>query len=216
MSDPQNHSKQEPDRPLIKRLHARPMLVIPIAVALAIGFAWLRPAAFHRVQDWLEAPAPYLLAAATGIYALRAGRTRNPLHLLMAVLAATLTLREIHFGWMDWAVYVGVGAVALWAVLWRRRLTEPLQNVRHSSWLLATLVAYAVAVMISQRYFRFIPGEEAIHRSLEEWMETAAHLMLIATALAGDWRRYARWCAPLADDGAAAPAQQPVRMNESE
>lgn len=178
---------------LKSRLTYRPMVLIPLAIAAALVIAWLSPEVFHDMQIWLEVPAPWLVGLVAAIYLVRTAKTLNPLYVLLAALAFVFTLREIHFGWMDKGVYIGAAAIAVCAVLWRRRLAEPLRDLRHSSWLLATVAAYAVAVMIGRRFFKFIPGEHDIHRSLEEWAETVAHLMFLVTAIMGGWRKFPRF-----------------------
>jgi len=173
-----------------------PLLAGPLAVAASVAASAAWPERFQDLQVWLEKPAPYLVALATAIYAARAARTRNPLHVLLAVLGAALTCREIHFAGTGTGVYVALAALAAWAVLWRKRLREPLRDYRHVAWVLAAAAAYILSQVIARRAFRFIPGEHAIHRSLEECAETAAHAVFIVSALVGSWRRPARGKAP--------------------
>lgn len=193
MTDDKQLPSAAGDKLELKRITTRPMGLIPLYVAAAMLVAWLSPEVFHKMQTWLERPAPWLIGAVAIAYAVRTARVSSPLYLLLTVFAAVLTLREIHFGWMDKGVYVGAAVVGVWAVVWRKRLIVPLRDYRHTSWLLATFAAYAVAVMISRRFFRFVPGESEFHRSMEEWAETAAHLVFMVTAILGDWRKYPRF-----------------------
>jgi len=178
------------------KINPYPMLAGPLAVvaSVAVSAAW--PERFQDLQVQLERPAPYLVALAAAIYAARAARMRNPLHALLAALGAALTCREIHFAGTGWGVYVALGVLAAWAVLWRKRLAAPLRDHRHVSWLLAAMAAYVLSQLIARRAFRFVPGEHAIHRSLEECAETAAHVVFIISALAGSWRRPTRGTIP--------------------
>ncbi|MGC9454587.1 MAG: hypothetical protein ACP5HU_06955 [Phycisphaerae bacterium] len=176
-----------------RRITWWPMLLIPLALGAALLMALLAPDVFHEMQIWLEVPAPWLVGLIALVYLVRSVKTSNPLYMLLAAMAVVFTLREIHFGWMDKGVYIGAAVVGVWAVLWRRRLAEPLRDRRHTSWLLATIAAYAVAVMIDRRFFQFIPGEDDIHRPLEEWAETAAHLLFLVTAMLGGWRKFPRF-----------------------
>ena len=80
----------------------------------------------------------------------------------------------------------------------------PLADVRHTSWLLATLATYVLAFLLYRRAFRFVPGEETCHNFLEEGIETVCHGMLIVTSLRSPWRRSA------GADRQAAPARDAV------
>ena len=123
------------------------------------------------------------------VYLARAIYTRNRLCVLLAVLAGVFVVREIHFPGVKKPVYAALIALCVWAVLWRKQLAEPLREWRHTSWLIATAGAYFLSQVIARRAFRGIPGEQEIHRSLEEWAETVAHLMFIITSLLGSWRK---------------------------
>ncbi len=168
-----------------------PMLIAPILLGLMVFLGQFHPQAFHDLQVWLEVPAPFLVAFAAGIYLLKASRTRSPLLVLLAALSIALTCREMHFAGTSKGIYVALGVLALWTVLWRKRLHRPLRDWRHTSWLIATAWAYVLSQLIARRAFRFVPGEHAIHRSLEEAAETIAHLMLIFTALLAETRALA-------------------------
>ena len=82
-----------------------------------------------------------------------------------------------------------LAGIGVWTGLWHRRLREPLRDWRHTSWLIATFAAYFLSQVIARRAFKIIPGEDAIHVPLEEWAETTAHLLFMATCLVGSWRR---------------------------
>ncbi len=175
------------------------LLLIPLTIALFVAHSRLDPKGFQRLQNSLEHPAPYLVALAAVIFAARFIYTRNPLCAILTVLAAAFVIREFHFEWrsgerhFDWTgkgVYVVLVALAVWAVFWRKRLAEPLSDWRHTSWLIVTCAAYVTAQLIARRVFRSIPGEQEIHRSLEECAETTAHLLLIVSSFIGSWRKY--------------------------
>jgi len=180
------------DRNWWRKVTWYPMLLAPLVTGASVAISVGRPAWFQGLQVWLEEPAPYLVGAAAAIYAARAVWTFNPLYWIVAVLGAALTCREIHFAGTSRGLYVALAVLAGWAVAWRGRLYGPLGDWRHTSWLLATLAGYFLSQLVARRAFKFIPGEHAIHRSLEECAETAAHAMFIVTALVGNWRRYGR------------------------
>lgn len=165
------------------------LLICPASMGIAVLASRLNPEAFRYLKVPLEAPAPYMVALVALVYATRSLVTRNPLYILLTALAVAFTLREIHFDWTHKGIYVMLACIGVWAGLWRVRLREPLRDWRHTSWLIATFAAYFLSQVIARRAFRFIPGEHAIHIQLEEWAETTAHLLFMATCLVGSWRR---------------------------
>lgn len=178
--------------------------LIPPAVLsgwVACADTWGNPAA---LPAWLETAAIWLVSAAAVVFAARTLVTRNPLHLIVTVLAANLLCREIHFAGTTAGVFVVGGLCVAWAVLWRRKIARAATDRRFVSWLLAALWAYLLSQMVAKRIFAarhlgWIPNEQAIHTSVEEVVETAAHLMFLAAAVLGSWARWGR-------SGESAPA----------
>ncbi|HET6430405.1 MAG TPA: hypothetical protein VFJ30_18465 [Phycisphaerae bacterium] len=175
--------------------------LIPPAV-LAGWVGWANTWGYHpALPAWLETAAIWLVAAATTVLAARTCLTRNPLHLIVTVLAANLLCREIHFAGTTTAVFVVGGLCVAWAVLWREKIARAGRDSRFVSWLLAALWAYLLSQLVAKRIFSarhlgWIPNEQAIHTSLEEVVETAAHLMFLAAALVGSWWRWGRPAEP--------------------
>jgi len=165
------------------------LLIFPASMEVAVLASILNPETFPYLKAPLEAPAPYLVGLVALMYAVRSLVTRNPLYILLTALAIAFTLREIHFDWTSKGIYVMLVFIGIWAGLWRGRLRVPLTDWRHTSWLIATFVAYFLSQVIARRAFKFIPGEQAIHIPLEEWAETTAHHLFLVTSLVGSWRR---------------------------
>lgn len=172
------------------------LLICPASMGIAILASRLSPEAFHYLKAPLEAPAPYMAALVALVYATRSLVTRNPLYVLLTALAVAFTLREMrdnaYLEWTKEGIYVMLVCIGVWAGFWHRRLREPLRDWRHTSWLIATFAAYFLSQVIARRAFKFIPGEDAIHVPLEEWAETTAHLLFMATCLVGSWRQVPR------------------------
>jgi hypothetical protein len=170
-----------------------PVAITPVATIAAVVLSRFWPKWFQGLQVLLDDPlGPCLVALAAAIYTVRAVRTFNPLYIIVAALGIALTWREIHRAWAHEGIYVALGVVGIWTVLWHKRLLEPLRDYRHTSWLIAMFTAYFFSQLIARRAFKAIPGEHEIHRSLEECAETAAHVVFIVAALVGNWKRYRR------------------------
>jgi len=170
-------------------------LIAPGALAfLTVGYTY----GWDRIDGKFDSIGPYLAGFALAFYALRIAVTRNPLYIIVGVLAAALLCREIHFDFTDHLVTVLAPAALVWAVIWRKRLAEPLRDWRHTSWLIAAFWSYVFSQFITQRVFkhiRVIPREDVIHSLLEESVETVAHCVFIMAALVGNWRRYGKGAA---------------------
>jgi hypothetical protein len=171
------------------------LMLLPLAgLGGSVLLSHVDDAWFQTLQGSLEVPAPFMIGFVCVVYLLRSWRQRSALFLLLGVLAFAMALRELHdlpwLGFVKTGVYVALGGVIAWGVLWRDRVWKCLStDWRHTSWLAATFFAYFLAVVIQRRAFRFIPGEHHIHRSLEECAEFIAHGLFIATCLIASWRR---------------------------
>ena len=181
---------------VVKGVHWWLWLIPPIVL---VGWVvWANSMGFPRMfSDWLEKAAIPLLSVATALFAVRTLVTRNPLHLLVTFLAGDLLCREIHFAGTTAGVFVVFGLLVAWAVLWRRQILRAAMDRRFLSWLLAALWAYLLSQLVAKRIFSarhlgWVPNEDFIHTSLEEVVETTAHLMFIVAALVGSWARWPR------------------------
>ncbi|MCE5279364.1 MAG: hypothetical protein ABFD92_07480 [Planctomycetaceae bacterium] len=153
----------------------------------------------YTLDERLDELGPWLVMIPVALYWVRMIVTRNPLYVVLTLLAASLLMREIHFTGVDKGIYVLGVMVLVLAVAWRDLLARPLKDWRHTSWLLAAVATYALSQIIARRAFKKIPGEDWIHCILEEGMETTAHLMLITASVVASWRRYAVTADPVAE-----------------
>ena len=187
------------------------LLIAPVVLAAATVAANLL--GFGRSEsgkcaDWLEIFAPYMAATGLVIYAVRAIVTRKPLFLMLTVLAAAMLLREIeweHLGMADWmsdgiiigthlGIYTAFVVVAVWAVLWRARIADTLKDRWYVSLVAASVWAFILSQLVARGVFdekrlAVIPNEDEIHLFLEEAVETTGHVLWIAGAIVGSWRR---------------------------
>ncbi|MDY7011038.1 MAG: hypothetical protein SVV80_09845 [Planctomycetota bacterium] len=181
------------------------LLIAPVVLAgatVAANLLEFDSSASSASADWLEIFAPYLAAAGLAIYAVRAIVTRKPLFLMLTFLAAAMFLREID--WKNWTVIVwthlGIYAafviVAACMVIWRKKIAETLRDRWFISLVAASVWAFILSQLVARRVFKdkawrlaIIPKEDEIHLFLEEVVETAGHLLWIAGAVVGSWRR---------------------------
>ncbi len=186
----------------IRRIDLWLLFIAPAVLAAATVAANLLRFDSGVYTAWLEVVAPYLAATGMAIYAVRAIVTRNPLFLMLTVLATAMLLREIdwtHMGMIFWThlgIYTAFVVVAAWMVLWRKKITEPLKNYRYTSLLIAAVWTFFFSQLVARRVFKaeawrlaIIPNEDEIHLFLEEAVETAGHILWIAGAVVGSWRR---------------------------
>lgn len=186
-----------------KRINFWLLLIAPVVLAAAtivanlLGFGRSESS---RCADWVEIFAPYMAATGMVIYAVRAFVTRKPLFLMLTFLAAAMLLREIdweHRGMIFWThlgIYTAFVVVVVGMVIWRERIADTLKD----RWFVSVVVASVWAFILSQLVARgifdekrlaVIPNEEEIHLFLEEAVETAGHVLWIAGAVVGSWRR---------------------------
>ena len=168
-----------------------PVLIAPIAVAVWIIIAGL----FNHgdVKRFSEPISPPILAIAAVIFALRAWRTGNPLCAVLTGLAIAFTCREIHFEGTDVGIKVALSILAVWTIVWRKRLIIAAGDISHVRWVAAAALTYILCRLIEKRVFSanhlgLIPNEDAIHVAMEEGLELVAHLLLLLSAVMGVWK----------------------------
>ena len=109
---------------------------------------------------------------------------RDRIGLVLTALAVAFLCREIHFRGTHKGVYVALGLIAVWCVVWRRSLLAELRSrPRTRRWLILMVWAYAIAVLVQRRVLRGMAGEDQLHVPMEEVGENVAHLFLIILSL---------------------------------
>ena len=183
--------KAQPASTLYKYVRWWPVLIAPLSVMVWVLIAEQFNAG--EVKAFSEPISPPILAMAGLIFALRAWKTGNPLCAVLAGLAVAFTCREIHFAGTDVGIKVALAILAVWTILWRKRLIVAARNVCHVRWVAASALTYVMCRVIEKRAFSadhlaIIPNEGAIHVTLEEGLELVAHLLLLLSAVMGGWK----------------------------
>ena len=178
--------------PISKCARWWPVLIAPLAVIVWVLIAEQFKAG--DVKAFSEPISPPILAIAALIFALRAWKTGNPLCAVLAGLAVAFTCREIHFEGTDIGIKVALAMLAVWTILWRKRLIVAARNIYHVRWVAASALTYVLCRVIEKRAFSakhlaIIPNEGVIHITLEEGLELVAHLLLLLAAVMGGWKR---------------------------
>jgi hypothetical protein len=114
-------------------------------------------------------------------FLLQAYLFRSEFHLFMASICAAFFCREWHFAGTSKGIYVALVVFAVWAVKRKVKFEKIVGNGWLKVWLIAVFVTYFLSQLIARRVFRYVylPREAELHISLEETVETAAHLMMI-------------------------------------
>ena len=181
--------------PHIKWYHLWPVLMGPAALATVIVLGKLRGGP-ETYDQWsldadLESLAPWLALATAALYWIRTIATRNPLYMILMILTGTLLLRELHWSpAIKNAAIPMVVACMVWALIWWDLLQHPLADRKHTVWMIAAVVTFALGQIIDRRMLKFLPDEEVVHSKYEEGVEVAGHMAMLIAALLGSWLHY--------------------------
>ena len=179
----------------IKWYHLWPVLMGPAALAAVVVLSKLRGGP-ETYDQWsldadLEALAPWLALATAGVYWIRTIATRNPLYMILMILTGTLLLRELHWDPAIKDAAIPMVAVCLvWALIWWDLLRRPLADRKHTVWVVAAVVTFALGQIIDRRALKFLPDEGVIHSKYEESVEVAGHTAMLIAAMVGSWLHY--------------------------
>jgi hypothetical protein len=167
-----------------------PLLVGP-AATLATYAAYDPEQPFGPIKRVLETGALGLTGSALVLCLVHRAVGREPYHLVLAAVAGTVLLREIHWDWTDVFVYVALAAIAAWGWAWRPRIAPYLdRSVPARVWLVAAAVTYVLSQLVARRVFRdILPDEQLVYDRLEEVLECTAHLALLVATVVGPWSR---------------------------
>lgn len=163
---------------LWKTLHAW----IPLTPLAGVGFVIIASrAGWDSIlsKSLHETIAIYLVGLGLLLAAFRLWSTRAPFYGIMTFLVAALLFREIHLPHTGNLVYANVVIAFVWMYLWRKKIEPEITR----PWILNTFAGmwscYILALLIARRVFGFIPGENALHIPLEEFLETMGHIFLV-------------------------------------
>lgn len=162
-----------------------PLLLGPVAMALVyIAEATGREELVSR--GFNEQMALVLVGIPLVLFALQAIIFRSEFHLFMAVLCAAFFCREWHFYGTSRGIYIALVLLGTWAAIRRVNFDRIVGKGHLRIWIIAMLVTYLLSQLIARRVFKHIPilpNEGQLHISLEETVETAGHLTMIAVSI---------------------------------
>lgn len=160
-----------------------PVWFIPIVgllIILAIGatpFRWLVE------KDLQEAVSPSVvtLTLIMAFMAWRWGQNRFTLIALLTVFS--LFMRELHFGFTNWAIYFALAALVWWFSMSRKQFSAYLSHWWLRLWLGGTFLTYFIADSFDGHVWSFLPGYWSYNDIAEETLETLGHVQLFALIL---------------------------------
>lgn len=160
-----------------------PVWFIPILgllIILAIGatpFRWLVE------KDLQEAVSPSVVTL-TLIMAFMAWRWAQNRFTLIALLTVfSLFMRELHFGFTNWAIYFALAALVWWFSMSRKQFAAYLSHWWLRLWLGGTFLTYFIADSFDGHVWSFLPGYWSYNDIAEETLETLGHVQLFALIL---------------------------------
>lgn len=160
----------------------------PAAMLTVYGFCLIDESGFfqRRSQEILALP---ILSVTAISFLLCACLYRHRILIILTTLSIAFFCREWHFHAAHKGIYIALAGIGFWAYSWRNDIAESLKNKPLKIWLFATGWTYFLSQFIARRAFRYLhlPLEEQLHISLEETVETTAHLMLFAASLLIWW-----------------------------
>ena len=163
--------------PFKLRLLMMPLVITAMLwIIMAIGI--IRPQ-----KPPLEIAAVVVSALLMLIAAARYFLSRQPFFLWSSALFLLIMRREIHFAGTDAAIFIGL--VILWAMLLYKY--EKFEAYAANPWGINLLVAgffiYFLSQTVDQRWWRSVPGEDAVHVPLEESLEMLGHILIASAAV---------------------------------
>jgi hypothetical protein len=162
--------------------HWWPLLLGPLAMVL-VYVAEMTGHQWFVGRGTNENIALVLLSVSVVGFLVQAIIYRSEFLCFMLALCGAFFCREWHFPGTSKGIYVCLAVLGFWAFKRSEKFKVFMDNKRLSIWIWSTFGTYLLSQLIARRVFRdlYLPLEEELHISLEESVETMAHLMMIAT-----------------------------------
>lgn len=114
---------------------------------------------------------------------------RQEFMFFMLTLCVAFFCREWHFAGTSNGIYVALALLAAWAFMRKEQLSGFFKGNAVEVWAWTAFSCYVLSQLIARRVFRYVylPGEADMHISLEESVETMAHLVMIVTCAVSWW-----------------------------
>jgi len=166
------------------KLNYWPFAIGPLAmvvVYILYALNWQAVCSKH-IQEYIH---PVLIAAALIIFTATAIKQKELFHFIMAVLCFSFLCRELHFAGTSLGIYIAIAIITTWAISKWKQIGPVIEQGKIKPWLYATGFTYILSQLIARRVFRdlHLPNEQCLHVMLEETVETAAHFMMVITAI---------------------------------
>jgi len=159
-----------------------PLWLVPIAVV-----AILLPLHMHGTLELAKAISepiePGILASAFIIAGIRWHKLRRPFFIWLALLLAAFFYRELHFAGTATMMYIAFLVLMFAAWLQYPKLGDYLGSRLFLTLFSTTLFSYMIAVGLDKHWWKFLPGHKYQWARVEEYVEIAGHLLLLALTI---------------------------------
>jgi hypothetical protein len=149
--------------------------IVAVLAILAIGATSWRWVVEKEVQETVS---PTIVALTLTLAVLVWRWVPETMTRMAALLVFALFLRELHFGFTNWAIYFALAALVWWFSMERKNLTHYLSDFWLRLWLGGTFLNYAVADAFDGHVWQFLPGYWTFNDIAEETLETVGHVQL--------------------------------------
>ncbi|MGH8528688.1 MAG: hypothetical protein ACRETN_02435 [Nevskiales bacterium] len=159
-----------------------PLLLLPpvFLTALSLFVRWSGWMPDKRVAEYW---ALNLVYAAVAVALLRYWRRRDAYWLWLALLAATLLLREYHIDNTSVGAFVVLVALLLYAWQHYPRFAGYFASEMTVSLMAAMLLCYALALACDKGLLNFMSGSFLLQNRVEEYIENLGHIFLLLLTL---------------------------------
>lgn len=153
---------------------------LPFVIAAAVFLFVQTPMGWLTGKLPQEVTGLVLIGITASIAAYGYWRVGGFVPLFLALLTATLFLREWHFWGTNSGVYVAFVALCWWASMRRDDLAPLFRRPLARGLLLGALWTYTVSQVVDQHVLISLPDYLSWHNNVEELLENSGHLMLLA------------------------------------
>jgi hypothetical protein len=137
------------------------------------------------IKPFCDNAALLIIVPATIVFLIRVFIYRNYIDIIMLVMAASFSCREIKFTGTQLGVMIVAGIVFVWIIFWKDRLLREIKNADIFQVVLtSTVFTYLIAFLVQRGALKHIlPNIDMASEGIEELLENVGHLMFLITGI---------------------------------